>query len=82
MRRIVEFSDAFAIVLKQHRKAKRLTHEALAEKAGLHHTYISMLERSVRTPKLDVAHRLAKALGVPLSEITFEAEAVLKRGKV
>ena len=78
MRRVVQLSDAFAIVLKQHRTAKRLTHEALAEKADLHPTYISMLERCVRTPRLEVAHALAKALDVPLSHLIREAEMIVK----
>jgi len=81
MRRVVHLSDAFAIVLKQHRTAKGLTHEALAEKADLHPTYISMLERSVRTPKLEVAQSLAKALGVPLSRLIRDAELILKTGQ-
>ena len=81
MRRIVQFSDAFAIVLKQHRLAKGLTHEVLAERANLHPTFISMLERSVRTPRLDAAFSLAKALDVPFSQMIKEAEAIMRIGK-
>lgn len=76
MRRPVAFTKAFAAALKQQRLAKGLTHEALAEKADLHPTYISMLERCVRTPKLDVGERLAKALGLRFSELVSAAEAL------
>ena len=80
MRR-VEMSEAFAAVLRHHRKAKRLSQEALAEKADLHPTYIGLLERSLRNPSLNVAQALADALGVSLSEIIREAEAVRRSGK-
>jgi transcriptional regulator with XRE-family HTH domain len=79
MRRISKIADGFAIVLKQHRLAKKLTHEALAERAGLHPTYISLLERFLRTPKLDVAQALADALELPLSQMIAEAEGLRKR---
>ena len=68
MRRL-EMSAAFAAVLKKYRKAKRLSQEALAEKADLHPTYIGLMERSLRNPSLNVAQSLADALGVSLSEL-------------
>jgi len=75
MRRL-DTSDAFAIVLKQHRTAKGLSQEALAEKANLHPTYIGLLERSLRNPSLNVAQALADALDVRLSRLVLEAEAI------
>jgi transcriptional regulator with XRE-family HTH domain len=49
-------------LVKKHRLAKKLSQEALAEKADLHPTYIGLLERGQRTPGIDVAERIAKAL--------------------
>lgn len=46
------------------RKKKKLTQEALAERAGLSVSMISMLERGQRHPPLDTLEALAKALGV------------------
>jgi transcriptional regulator with XRE-family HTH domain len=77
--RHLEMSDAFAIVLRQHRERKALSQEALAEKADLHPTYIGMLERSLRNPSLNVTKELAKALGTPLSKLIAEAEAIQQR---
>ena len=42
--------------------AAGLSQEKLAETAGLHPTYVSMVERGIRNPTLDVAARIAKAL--------------------
>jgi ribosome-binding protein aMBF1 (putative translation factor) len=42
-RRRSELSDAFALVLQRHRAAKKLSKQVLAEKAGLHQTYIGKI---------------------------------------
>jgi transcriptional regulator with XRE-family HTH domain len=80
MRRL-EMADAFALVLKQHRRQKGLSQEKLAEKAGLHPTYIGMVERSLRNPTLNVAGGLATALNIPLSQLIAEAEATQLKPK-
>ena len=46
-----EFSDAFAKVLQRHREAKKLSRQALSQKAGLHQTYIGMIEREFEQPQ-------------------------------
>jgi transcriptional regulator with XRE-family HTH domain len=75
MRRL-EMSDAFALVLKKHRMAKELSQESLAEKANLHPTYISLMERGLRNPSLNVSKSLAKALDTSLTDLIGEAEAL------
>ena len=57
-------ADKFAVNLKNERLRKKLSQEALAAKAGLSVSYISMLERGQRTPPLDTLESLAKALSV------------------
>ena len=57
-------------VLKKLRNARGLTQEQVAEKAGLSKNFIRMLETGTRTsPSLPVLKRLAKALGVPVTEL-------------
>ncbi|MGB7768395.1 MAG: helix-turn-helix transcriptional regulator, partial [Verrucomicrobiia bacterium] len=56
-----------------------LSQETLAEKAGLHPTYIGMLERSLRNPSLNVIKELAKALRMPLAKLIAEAEALQQK---
>lgn len=45
-----------------------MSQEVLAEKAGLHWTFVSGVERGVRNPGLNTMGKLAEALGWTLSE--------------
>ena len=80
-RRRQEFSDAFALVLQRHREAKKLSKQALAQKAGLHQTYVGMIERGISNPSLDTASALAEALEIPFAKLIAEAEAERKTSK-
>jgi ribosome-binding protein aMBF1 (putative translation factor) len=73
-RRSLEFSDAFAAVLQRQREAQQLSRQALAQKAGLHQTYIGMIERGLSNPSLDAANALAEALEIPFAKLIAEAE--------
>jgi transcriptional regulator with XRE-family HTH domain len=53
----------------------------LAEKADLHPTYIGLLERGQRTPGIDVAERIANAIGMRLSQMIAKAERMAKSGE-
>jgi len=77
----IDLSDAFARVLAKHRAAKKLSREALSQKAGVHQTYIGLVERGLRTPGLDTADSIAEALELPLSQLVAEAEKIRKRDK-
>jgi len=57
-RRRLEFSDALALVLQKRRTAKKLSRQALSEKAGLHQTYVGLIERGKSNPSVDAASAL------------------------
>ena len=59
---------AFGARVRVLRRERQLSQEALAERADLHWTYVSDLERGEQTPTLDVVNRLARALRVSLAE--------------
>ena len=54
----------FAKCLREYRARAKISQEALAESAGLHRTYISQLERGLKSPTLDVIIDLAIAMRV------------------
>jgi transcriptional regulator with XRE-family HTH domain len=74
MRRSPDLSDTFAKVVKKNRESKGFSKAALAEKSGLHQTYIGLLERGERSPNLDTAKAIADALGKPLAKLIAESE--------
>jgi transcriptional regulator with XRE-family HTH domain len=77
--RKVEVSKAFGIVLRKHRLTLKLSQETLSEKAGLHPTHVSLIERFKRNPSLNVAGSLAAAMELTLAEMISEAEKIQKR---
>jgi transcriptional regulator with XRE-family HTH domain len=57
-------------MIKERREGLGLTREELAKKAKVTTAYVSMLEAGKRkNPSLPVLLRLAKALGVPMTEL-------------
>jgi len=75
----IALSDAFARVVKKHREKNGFSRAALAEKAGLHQTYIGLLERENRSPNLDTAKAIAGALGISLAKMIDESERIQKK---
>ncbi|MGE0827759.1 MAG: helix-turn-helix domain-containing protein [Hyphomonadaceae bacterium] len=52
----------FGRAVQRLRLEKGWSQEELADRAGLHRTYISGVERGVRNPTLTVVMKIAKAL--------------------
>ena len=55
-----------AQVIREKRKQIGLSQEALAEKADIDRTYVSLIERAKVNITLVVASKIASALGLPL----------------
>jgi len=67
----VKVEQAFGQILRHRRKDQNLSQQALAELAEIDRTYVSMLERGIRQPSLQVIIRLAQALRIrPESMVT------------
>ena len=64
----------FAQTIKRHRESQGLSRMALSERAGVHQTYIGLLERAARSPSLETAKSIADALNVPLAKLIEESE--------
>lgn len=56
--------EDFGRNLRRLRQKQKLTQEELADRAGLHFTYIGQIERGLRNPSLVNLHKLAKALKI------------------
>jgi transcriptional regulator with XRE-family HTH domain len=65
----MDIREVFARNLRQCRRAKGLSQEALAHEAGVDRTYISALERCVYGASITMVDRLAKVLGVEAADL-------------
>lgn len=65
-----EFTGRLSTKLREVRKNKKLTQQELAEKAGLHLTYVGHLELGKYHPTVFVMWKIAKALNVSINELT------------
>ena len=65
-----EFTLRLSARLREVRKEKNLTQQKLAEKAGLHLTYVGHLELGKYHPTVYVMWKIAQALGVSTGELT------------
>jgi transcriptional regulator with XRE-family HTH domain len=63
-----DIRERFGFALKARREELGLTQEDLAEKAGIHRTYLSDVERGSRNICLMNIERVAAAVSLPLSE--------------
>jgi XRE family transcriptional regulator, regulator of sulfur utilization len=64
----------FGSLIRRRRLAIGLGQEALADKAGLHRTHVSLLERGKRMPSLAVIKKLAAALDTTMASLMEELE--------
>jgi transcriptional regulator with XRE-family HTH domain len=55
--------------LQELRKARGWSQEEFAEKAGLHRTYISGLERGIRNPTVTVLEKIASSLETTIGSL-------------
>ncbi|MPM20433.1 hypothetical protein SDC9_66863 [bioreactor metagenome] len=60
----MDILNVFAYNMKKYRTLKGLSQEVFAEKAGLHRTYISAVEREKRSISLYNVQKIADALEV------------------
>jgi len=61
--------EVFGHNLRRHREALGISQEDLAEKAGLHRTYIGSGERGERNVSIDNMDRLAAAIGSTIQKL-------------
>jgi len=67
-------NKAIAQTIAKLRHEANISQEELADRAGIHRTYVSQIERSLKSPTLHVLMQIARALNTSASEIIKEIE--------
>jgi len=60
--------------IRAYRRSKNMSQEELAEKCGLHRTYVGSVERCERNVTLSTLELLASVLGVSVPELLSNSE--------
>lgn len=65
----IQVLKQFGNKVREERLEKGLSQEELAEKAGVHRTYVGMIERAEKNITLKNIQKVAKALDLPISDL-------------
>lgn len=66
---LTELRIQFGAAVRRQRLELGLSQEELAERSGLHRTYVSDVERGERNVSLDNIGKIANALDVPIADL-------------
>ena len=72
-----QIETLFGAIVRRHREESGISQEDFADRAGIHRTYQSSIERGKVQVSIGIAQKLATALGIPLSRLWSELEAEL-----
>lgn len=67
----------FGQIVRKHREKQGISQEDFAERAEIHRTYVSSIERGKVQISIAIAQSVAEALGVPLSRLWRDVERAL-----
>jgi len=67
--------EVFAANLHRHRQSLGLSQEQLADRAGVHRTYIGSVERGECNISIDNIEKIAKALALPVASLLSAPKA-------
>lgn len=65
--------ELFGGLVRRLRESAGISQEELADRAGVHRTYIGGIERGERNPTLLTIYKIAAALNVPPASLLEEA---------
>jgi len=65
-------------LLREEREKRGLSMNVVAQRSGLSHSIISLIERDLRNPTLDTLLRIAEAIDIDLGEVITRARKDLK----
>ena len=70
----LDLPQKIGLVIRNLRLKKNLSQEDLADKCGLHRTYIGILERGEKNMTIETAFRVTQALNISLTDFFAEVE--------
>ncbi|MFY7804637.1 MAG: helix-turn-helix domain-containing protein [Limnoraphis robusta] len=74
---MANINEALGQVLVKYRAIAKISQEELADRAGIHRTYVSQIERGLKSPTLSVLFQIATSLNTTASVLIAEVEQTL-----
>jgi transcriptional regulator with XRE-family HTH domain len=71
---VINSNVIFGRIVAGLRQAARLSQEELADRAGIHRTYVSQIERGLKSPTIVILLKLSKGLNTTASKIMRQLE--------
>jgi transcriptional regulator with XRE-family HTH domain len=68
-------------LLREEREKRGLSMNVVAQRAGLSHSIVSLVERDLRNPTLDTLLRIAEAVEIDLGEVLTRARKIAAERK-
>ena len=65
----IKVLEKLGLNIKKYRLAQGFTQETLAEKIGIHPTYVGKLEGGKNNPSVKMLFKITRALGITLSDL-------------
>jgi transcriptional regulator with XRE-family HTH domain len=78
MKPVDDFEKVLGRVIAEARRSVGLSQEALAFRCKLHPTYISQLERGLKSPTVRVLRAIAAALSTTASSLLLSVESAFE----
>ena len=66
-------------LLREERERQGLSMNVVAQRCGLSHSIVSLVERDLRNPTLDTLLRMAEALDIDLGDVIKKARVLAKK---
>ncbi len=74
---MTDINKALGQVLVKYRTLAKISQEELADRAGIHRTYVSQIERGLKSPTLSVLFQISISLNTTASVLIAEVEQAL-----
>jgi len=71
---MTDINKALGKVVAKYRTIAKISQEELADRAGIHRTYVSQIERGLKSPTLSVLFEISKSLNTTASILIAEVE--------
>lgn len=84
MRRIAHYEAVCAEIIRllhEERKRRKLSNYAVSQKSGVSESMLSLVERGLRNPSMELMLRIADGMEIDLPAFIKKAQAMVSKGK-